>query len=518
MTAMGHTMVTVSLLLLVMSCSMGNQHSAVAFSEESLKDLSRLPHFQRHWLQRLDQQANTKRNLNTRLTTALPSSTTTTTTTTTTTATLIETTDDSLEEVGERDERVTTSGPSVVSRHADGGVDRSSLTLTISEAKERLKARKIKKSKIKTALMQQKEAEEDGHNYKKADAHLRDEKEEAVEVKKHIQRMVNASCSTPALRLVYVRQQHEAAPNIRYLPACTWLHRCSDEIGCCTDDSKTCSASHIESVSLPFFVLTMTGMETKRTVTRLSFENHTSCECVGRNSDVMPRTEPYSIADEPGHHHRRRPSSLLHDGTNSSDEGKDHHEHSKKKTKSVQLRRRQLGRVAMARSADPHLFLQQRDQEILAEQEEEFVSESSHPMISKRQLSDAPLQTKNLNHSNGSQCRCPSGYTPVGNDKKKRTTTCGMCQCYDEENRHHRHRHQSNNRGKWPSNHRPARQPLLRCGRLKRGLDAFSPRDRGCIIEKKCGTPECDYGRYVQLAGRCPRRNELRPASSSVSG
>lgn len=143
----------------------------------------------------------------------------------------------------------------------------------------------------------------------------------------------------------------------------------------------------------------MTGMETKRTVTRLSFENHTSCECVGRNSDVMPRTEPYSIADEPGHHHRRRPSSLLHDGTNSSDEGKDHHEHSKKKTKSVQLRRRQLGRVAMARSADPHLFLQQRDQEILEEQEEEFVSESSHPMISKRQLNDAPLQTKNLNHS-----------------------------------------------------------------------------------------------------------------------
>lgn len=75
-----------------------------------------------------------------------------------------------------------------------------------------------------------------------------------MEVKKHIQRMSNAGCSTPALRLVYVRQQHETSPNVRYLPACTWLHRCSDEIGCCTDDSKTCSASHIESVSLPFFV------------------------------------------------------------------------------------------------------------------------------------------------------------------------------------------------------------------------------------------------------------------------
>ena len=34
-----------------------------------------------------------------------------------------------------------------------------------------------------------------------------------------------------------------------------------------------------------------------------------------------------------------------------------------------------------------------------------------------------------------------------------------------------------------------------------------------CINEKKCATPECDYGRYVTSAGRCPRRNELRPRS-----
>jgi hypothetical protein len=34
-----------------------------------------------------------------------------------------------------------------------------------------------------------------------------------------------------------------------------------------------------------------------------------------------------------------------------------------------------------------------------------------------------------------------------------------------------------------------------------------------CIVEKKCGTPECSYGRYVTLTGRCPRRHELRPRS-----
>lgn len=36
----------------------------------------------------------------------------------------------------------------------------------------------------------------------------------------------------------------------------------------------------------------MTGADTKRSVARLTFENHTACECVGRNSDLMPRTEP----------------------------------------------------------------------------------------------------------------------------------------------------------------------------------------------------------------------------------
>lgn len=42
----------------------------------------------------------------------------------------------------------------------------------------------------------------------------------------------------------------------------------------------------------------MSGLETKRTVARLTFDNHTACECVGRNSDLMPRTEP--IVERPG--------------------------------------------------------------------------------------------------------------------------------------------------------------------------------------------------------------------------
>jgi len=37
--------------------------------------------------------------------------------------------------------------------------------------------------------------------------------------------------------------------------------------------------------------MSMEGSEQKRSTVKLSFENHTRCECVGRNSDLMPRTE-----------------------------------------------------------------------------------------------------------------------------------------------------------------------------------------------------------------------------------
>ncbi len=62
----------------------------------------------------------------------------------------------------------------------------------------------------------------------------------------------------------------------------------------------------------------MTSTETKRTVTRLTFENHTACECVGRNSDLMPRTEPHQ--DE---------SSQADDGRENGKGG--YHENKKKK-------------------------------------------------------------------------------------------------------------------------------------------------------------------------------------------
>ena len=50
-----------------------------------------------------------------------------------------------------------------------------------------------------------------------------------------------------------------------------------------------------------FQAMSMEGTEQKRSTVKLSFENHTRCECVGRNSDLMPRTEEV-IHGPRGHH------------------------------------------------------------------------------------------------------------------------------------------------------------------------------------------------------------------------
>ena len=152
----------------------------------------------------------------------------------------------------------------------------------------------------------------------------------------------------------------------------------------------------------------MIGSETKRTVTRLSFENHTACECVGRNSDLMPRTEPY-ISDARPHHAIASSSSfsfLLYDESNNNNsdvESKSsrHHENKKKSSSSQTTKKGQhgrshdddvfssfqLGRVATVYSTDPsRLLFKQRNEE--------------DSTVAKRQFADSSLvNSKNLNYS-----------------------------------------------------------------------------------------------------------------------
>ena len=130
----------------------------------------------------------------------------------------------------------------------------------------------------------------------------------------------------------------------------------------------------------------MTGSETKRTVTRLSFENHTACECVGRNSDLMPRTEPYDPAEDEREHqlsyHRDESSSS---NNNNSDDGKSsrHHENINKTTKKGQRHddalSLQLGRVATAYSPDASLLLRRNEEEHPAAKRQFRVIPHSNP-------------------------------------------------------------------------------------------------------------------------------------------
>ena len=88
----------------------------------------------------------------------------------------------------------------------------------------------------------------------------------ALEVKMHIERMAGSACRVPRAKLVNVRDYLLSSPaessleagasaSVRYIPRCTWLHRCADDSGCCAHESDTCSASHVALVSLPFFVI-----------------------------------------------------------------------------------------------------------------------------------------------------------------------------------------------------------------------------------------------------------------------
>jgi hypothetical protein len=103
---MSDTTLLLLLLLLILPASF-LLSSTTAFSDESLKDLSRLPHFQRIWLQRLDQQ-NKKNNSVTSSSSSRPFTSSTTISSTATYTDVSSTTDESLEEVPHHNNNIKT--------------------------------------------------------------------------------------------------------------------------------------------------------------------------------------------------------------------------------------------------------------------------------------------------------------------------------------------------------------------------------------------------------------------------
>lgn len=90
-----------------------------------------------------------------------------------------------------------------------------------------------------------------------------------------------------------------SAPNIVYLPSALLVHRCDDSAGCCMVPGTTCSSvEHLEEL-VSFVVHAVVSSDAhhgahhhqqhsnakkrEKKVT-VSMNNHTRCECVGRNN------------------------------------------------------------------------------------------------------------------------------------------------------------------------------------------------------------------------------------------
>lgn len=93
-----------------------------------------------------------------------------------------------------------------------------------------------------------------------------------------------ARCKYPKARVVKVKDYYPD-PTKGYLPSCTILHKCGDDIGCCDSDSMQCVARKQDIIELYFYKLHLSnagggiGISGSNTVEKLTFLNDTECEC-----------------------------------------------------------------------------------------------------------------------------------------------------------------------------------------------------------------------------------------------
>ncbi|KAK4026616.1 hypothetical protein OUZ56_015617 [Daphnia magna] len=120
-----------------------------------------------------------------------------------------------------------------------------------------------------------------------------------VGFKKNVNIARQWTCKNPQPRLVYVGQMEDyAAPNVVYLPSALLVHRCDDSAGCCLTPGQTCSSvEHLEEL-VSFVVHAVVssdahgphhqhashGIKKREKKVTVSINNHTQCECVGRNN------------------------------------------------------------------------------------------------------------------------------------------------------------------------------------------------------------------------------------------
>lgn len=117
-------------------------------------------------------------------------------------------------------------------------------------------------------------------------AEIREALQHAIKVSRE------GSCQWPRPRVIPVRDVYPS-PSTTYVPHCAILHRCSDDTGCCRSEALTCVPKHSHRVELSFYTTNVGGGSV---VEKLSFYNHTECEC-------RERTE-YDASNEKSLEHR----------------------------------------------------------------------------------------------------------------------------------------------------------------------------------------------------------------------
>ncbi|KYM91434.1 hypothetical protein ALC53_01502 [Atta colombica] len=79
-------------------------------------------------------------------------------------------------------------------------------------------------------------------------AEIREALQHAIKVNKE------GSCQWPRARVIPVRDVYPS-PSTTYIPHCAILHRCSDDTGCCRSETLTCVPKHSHRIELSFYKL-----------------------------------------------------------------------------------------------------------------------------------------------------------------------------------------------------------------------------------------------------------------------
>ncbi|XP_054260808.1 uncharacterized protein LOC128985384 [Macrosteles quadrilineatus] len=118
------------------------------------------------------------------------------------------------------------------------------------------------------------------------------ESQAQYEVYKHSKQMSRETlCRVPKPKVIKVSDVYPSTSKL-YVPACTVLHQCGEDTGCCGGSAQRCGPKTTKRVELYFYTTYTVPSHSRRTssgLEKLPFYNHTECECLDKLEEVMPR-------------------------------------------------------------------------------------------------------------------------------------------------------------------------------------------------------------------------------------